>query len=97
MVIKAGFNGHPVVDKTSRQCSGNCFFFLKFGRLACCNFAKSNGFKQTCVGLLLADRLLSAGCSVHLVESRADPRAGSLEGRAYALGLGIRAQRAIRS
>ena len=48
-------------------------------------------------GLLLADRLLSAGCSVHLVESRADPRAGSLEGRAYALGLGIRAQRAIRT
>ena len=58
--------------------------------------AESNGFKQTCAGLLLADRLLFAGCSVHLVESRADPRAGSLEGRAYALGLGIRAQRAIR-
>lgn len=48
-------------------------------------------------GLLLADRLLSAGCNVHLVEARQDPRRGALEGRAYALGLGIRAQRAIRT
>ena len=48
-------------------------------------------------GLLLADRLLSAGCSVHLVEARGDPRRGSLEGRAYALGLGLRAQKAIRT
>jgi len=52
---------------------------------------------QPSPGLLLADRLLSAGCNVHLVEARQDPREGALEGRAYALGLGIRAQRAIRS
>ncbi|CAE7449914.1 kmo [Symbiodinium pilosum] len=49
-------------------------------------------------GLLLAHRLLSAGASVHLVEGRRDPRTDkSLEGRAYALGLGIRGRTAIRT
>ena len=90
VVIKAGFNVIQSLTRPQGNVQGTVFS-LKFWRLACCNFAKF------CVGLLLADRLLSAGCSVHLVESRADPRAGSLEGRAYALGLGIRAQRAIRS
>ena len=61
------------------------------------DFPKKGTPPQPSPGLLLADRLLSAGCNVHLVEARNDPRRGSLEGRAYALGLGIRAQRAIRS
>ncbi|OLP90248.1 Kynurenine 3-monooxygenase [Symbiodinium microadriaticum] len=49
-------------------------------------------------GLLLAHRLLSAGASVRLVEGRRDPRTDkSLQGRAYALGLGIRGRTAIRT
>lgn len=50
-------------------------------------------------GLLLAQRLLDAGARVDVFESRSDPRgAGALlEGRAYALGLGIRGRTAIRS
>ena len=49
-------------------------------------------------GLLLAHRLLDAGCSVKIFEGRADPRSSdALEGRAYALGLGLRGRTAIRS
>ncbi|CAE8621130.1 unnamed protein product [Polarella glacialis] len=49
-------------------------------------------------GLLLAHRLLKAGASVSILESRSDPRGeGSLAGRAYALGLGIRGRTAIRT
>lgn len=51
-------------------------------------------------GLLLAYRLLAAGARVELFEGRGDPRSSSgatLEGRAYALGLGIRGRTAIRT
>lgn len=50
-------------------------------------------------GLLLAHRLLNAGASVSLFEGRSDPRAAGaqLEGRAYALGLGVRGRTAIRT
>ncbi|CAJ1381456.1 unnamed protein product [Effrenium voratum] len=49
-------------------------------------------------GLLLAHLLLAAGARVRLLEARQDPREpGSLEGRAYALGLGIRGRTAIRA
>ena len=49
-------------------------------------------------GLLLAHRLLDAGGSVSLLEGRPDPRTpGYLEGRAYALGLGLRGRAAIRT
>jgi kynurenine 3-monooxygenase len=49
-------------------------------------------------GLLLAHRLLDAGCTVKIFEGRADPRSSdALEGRAYALGLGLRGRTAIRS
>ena len=50
-------------------------------------------------GLLLAHRLLAAGASsVDIFEARNDPRSGgNLEGRAYALGVGIRGRTAIRS
>lgn len=49
-------------------------------------------------GLLLAHRLLDSGAAVTLYESRQDPRLGlGLEGRAYALGLGLRGRTAIRS
>ena len=48
-------------------------------------------------GLLLAHRLLDSGATVKLIEARQDPRLGlSLEGRAYALGLGLRGRSAIR-
>ncbi|CAJ1349869.1 unnamed protein product [Effrenium voratum] len=48
--------------------------------------------------LLLAHLLLAAGARVRLLEARQDPREpGSLEGRAYALGLGIRGRTAIRA
>ena len=49
-------------------------------------------------GLLLAHRLLDAGGSVSLLEGRPDPRTPDyLEGRAYALGLGLRGRTAIRT
>jgi len=50
-------------------------------------------------GLLLAHRLLEAGATVQIFDSRPDPRSadGALEGRAYALGLGIRGRTAIRT
>jgi kynurenine 3-monooxygenase len=49
-------------------------------------------------GLLLSHRLLDAGASVELLEGRPDPRTpGYLEGRAYALGLGLRGRTAIRT
>mmetsp|Transcript_125467 Transcript_125467/g.244396 ORF Transcript_125467/g.244396 Transcript_125467/m.244396 type:complete len:535 (-) Transcript_125467:315-1919(-) len=50
-------------------------------------------------GLLLAHRLLDAGACVQIFDGRADPRsdAAALEGRAYALGLGVRGRTAIRS
>jgi len=50
-------------------------------------------------GLLLAHKLLDAGARVELLEGRADPRSldGGTEGRAYALGLGIRGRSAIRT
>jgi kynurenine 3-monooxygenase len=49
-------------------------------------------------GLLLAHRLLDEGATVSLFESRADPRhSNSLEGRAYALGLGLRGRTALRT
>jgi len=50
-------------------------------------------------GLLLAHRLVKARVSsVNLYETRNDPRSGqNLEGRAYALGIGIRGRTAIRS
>merc|ERR1719238_883021 len=48
-------------------------------------------------GLLLAHRLLDSGATVKLIEARQDPRLGlGLEGRAYALGLGLRGRSAIR-
>lgn len=61
------------------------------------------GFKAAIVGggpsgLLLAHKLLQKGAAVHVFEGRKDPRSlGDLEGRAYALGLGMRARSAIRS
>ena len=49
-------------------------------------------------GLLLAHRLLGSGASVRLFEARQDPRVdGVQEGRAYALGLGLRGRTAIRA
>eukprot|EP00965_Chrysotila_dentata_P210657 6186015-Pleurochrysis_carterae.AAC.1 len=49
-------------------------------------------------GLLLAHRLLDAGANVRVLERRGDPRIDrSPEGRAYALGLGLRGRTAIRS
>lgn len=50
-------------------------------------------------GLLLAHRLLAAGAKVDVFEGRSDPRGSeaALEGRAYALGLGIRGRTAIRT
>ena len=49
-------------------------------------------------GLLLAHRLLKSGAKCTLFESRSDPRvATNLEGRAYALGLGVRGRSAIRT
>jgi kynurenine 3-monooxygenase len=50
-------------------------------------------------GLLLAHRLLTAGAKCTIYETREDPRkAGAgVEGRAYALGLGIRGRTAIRT
>ena len=49
-------------------------------------------------GLLLAHRLLESGASIHVFESRSDPRVDSApEGRAYALGLGLRGRTAIRA
>jgi hypothetical protein len=46
-------------------------------------------------GLLLAHRLLESGGHVHILESRSDPRMGTPEGRAYALGLGMRGRFAV--
>ena len=49
-------------------------------------------------GLLLAHRLLDAGASVNVLEARSDPRdalSEPPEGRAYALGLGLRGRTAI--
>ena len=49
-------------------------------------------------GLLLAHKLLEGGGSVRLYENRQDPRVDSApEGRAYALGLGLRGRTAIRA
>jgi kynurenine 3-monooxygenase len=49
-------------------------------------------------GLLLAHRLLENGATVKVFEGREDPRIdGSPEGRAYALGLGLRGRTAIRT
>mmetsp|Transcript_1422 Transcript_1422/g.3115 ORF Transcript_1422/g.3115 Transcript_1422/m.3115 type:complete len:498 (-) Transcript_1422:217-1710(-) len=50
-------------------------------------------------GLLLAHKLLEEGATVEIIESRSDPRApeAGMEGRAYALGLGIRGRTAIRT
>jgi kynurenine 3-monooxygenase len=49
-------------------------------------------------GLLVAHRLLAGGASVELYEARKDPRKSKdLEGRAYALGIGIRGRTAIQS
>lgn len=49
-------------------------------------------------GLLVAHALKQEGASVQLLESRSDPRqTDKASGRAYALGLGIRARTAIRS
>ena len=52
-------------------------------------------------GLLLAHRLIASGLpldQLDVFESRADPRSSSsLEGRAYALGLGIRGRTAIKT
>lgn len=49
-------------------------------------------------GLLLAHKLLANGASVDIYEGRRDPRlSNDLEGRAYALGLGMRGRTAIRS
>lgn len=50
-------------------------------------------------GLLLAHRLLGDGATVDIFESRVDPRVDGAppEGRAYALGLGLRGRTAIRS
>lgn len=50
-------------------------------------------------GLLLAHRLLEAGATVEILEARSDPRSpeAAMEGRAYALGLGIRGRTAIRT
>jgi kynurenine 3-monooxygenase len=49
-------------------------------------------------GLLLAHNLLSRGAHVNIYEHRLDPRiSNDLEGRAYALGLGLRGRNAIRS
>mmetsp|Transcript_14157 Transcript_14157/g.39607 ORF Transcript_14157/g.39607 Transcript_14157/m.39607 type:complete len:556 (-) Transcript_14157:33-1700(-) len=54
-------------------------------------------------GLLLSHRLLlynmrsNANHKVSLFDGRSDPRSNELEGRAYALGIGIRGRTAIRS
>ncbi|KAI2501703.1 FAD binding protein [Fragilaria crotonensis] len=49
-------------------------------------------------GLLLAHKLLASGATVNIYEGRTDPRSlTDLEGRAYALGLGMRGRTAIRS
>ena len=49
-------------------------------------------------GLLLAHRLLADGASATIFEGREDPRIdGAIEGRAYALGLGLRGRTAIRA
>lgn len=49
-------------------------------------------------GLLLAHRLLESGATVKLFEGREDPRTDAQpEGRAYALGLGLRGRTAIRT
>lgn len=49
-------------------------------------------------GLLLAHRLLKEGAKCTIFESRGDPRViSSLEGGAYALGLGIRGRTAIKT
>ena len=49
-------------------------------------------------GLLLAHKLLASGASVNIYEGRTDSRSlTDLEGRAYALGLGMRGRTAIRS
>jgi len=49
-------------------------------------------------GLLLAHRLLKKGAKCTIFESRGDPRiVTNMEGRAYALGLGIRGRTAIRT
>jgi kynurenine 3-monooxygenase len=49
-------------------------------------------------GLLLAHKLLASGATVNIFEGRTDPRSlTDLEGRAYALGLGMRGRTAIRS
>ena len=63
-----------------------------------------SGFRTVIVGggpsgLLLAHRLLDAGGTVSLVEGRPDPRTEEYakEGRAYALGLGLRGRTAIRT
>jgi kynurenine 3-monooxygenase len=50
-------------------------------------------------GLLVAHRLVQAGVSsVEMFETRNDPRSSqNLEGRAYALGIGVRGRTAIRS
>ena len=48
-------------------------------------------------GLLLAHKLLRAGATVTLYESRPRPSKTELEGRAYALGLGMRGRTAIKS
>lgn len=69
------------------------------------NDASLNGLKVAVVGagpsgLLVAHRLVRAGVSsVYMFETRNDPRniSQNLEGRAYALGIGIRGRTAIRS
>lgn len=49
-------------------------------------------------GLLLAHKLLASGATVNIYEGRTDPLSlTDLEGRAYALGLGMRGRTAIRS
>ena len=58
-----------------------------------------SGFRTVIVGggpsgLLLAHRLLDAGGTVSLIEGRPDPRTPEYakQGRAYALGLGLRCE-----
>jgi kynurenine 3-monooxygenase len=49
-------------------------------------------------GLLVAHRLVESGATVEMYEGRKDPRlSGDLEGRAYALGIGLRGRSAIRT